>query len=478
MKNELSAANFIGQFLQLAIRLCDVGLVLLIAEILFFAQNGVRLISHYYLLIVICFVFQQIIFSELRVYYNLFEARFLTYLSSLFIAWSFVCTALVVTLYFTKTSELVSRFWLGSWYFTCMICFFCVHFLIRYWFFHGIKHSSNQKNVLLFGAGKLATKTVAALKQDRLNKYKIDCVFDDDAALIEENFSEASIKGSLLAGIKYIKKHQEPTLRNTNEQHAAEIWITLPMRKSRYLESLLNTVQDTTYSVHYVPDLTGVNLLNSRVTNVGDFNVFTLIDDPFKGVGLVSKMLQDKILALLLLFLAFPVMLVVALLIKLDSPGPVIFKQTRYGVDGKEIKVWKFRSMYSCEENVLRQARRDDARITPIGRFIRRTSLDELPQLFNVLFGQMSLVGPRPHAVNHNEEYRGKIRGYMMRHKLKPGITGWAQVNGWRGETDVLDKMEKRVECDLYYIRNWSTLFDLKIIFMTIKSIFIGSNAY
>ncbi|HBV2999050.1 TPA: exopolysaccharide biosynthesis polyprenyl glycosylphosphotransferase, partial [Klebsiella pneumoniae] len=179
-----------------------------------------------------------------------------------------------------------------------------------------------------------------------------------------------------------------------------------------------------------------------------------------------------------LLFIS-PILLIIACLIKLTSPGPIIFKQTRYGMDGKPIKVWKFRSMSVMEnDNKVIQATKNDIRITKVGRLLRRTSLDELPQFFNVLFGGMSIVGPRPHAVAHNEQYRNLIEGYMLRHKVKPGITGWAQINGWRGETDTLEKMEKRVEFDLEYIREWSIWLDLKIIFLTIFKGFINKSAY
>ncbi|HEN3968700.1 TPA: exopolysaccharide biosynthesis polyprenyl glycosylphosphotransferase [Klebsiella pneumoniae] len=180
----------------------------------------------------------------------------------------------------------------------------------------------------------------------------------------------------------------------------------------------------------------------------------------------------------MLLFIS-PILLIIACLIKLTSPGPIIFKQTRYGMDGKPIKVWKFRSMSVMEnDNKVIQATKNDIRITKVGRLLRRTSLDELPQFFNVLFGGMSIVGPRPHAVAHNEQYRNLIEGYMLRHKVKPGITGWAQINGWRGETDTLEKMEKRVEFDLEYIREWSIWLDLKIIFLTIFKGFINKSAY
>ncbi|EMR14342.1 Capsular polysaccharide synthesis enzyme CpsA, sugar transferase [Methylophaga lonarensis MPL] len=181
---------------------------------------------------------------------------------------------------------------------------------------------------------------------------------------------------------------------------------------------------------------------------------------------------------MILLLIAIPMMFI-ALCIKTTSKGPVFFKQTRYGMDGEKIRVWKFRTMYVAEDGPkVVQATRDDPRITPFGRFLRRTSLDELPQFFNSLGGSMSIVGPRPHAVAHNEEYRSKIHGYMLRHKVKPGITGLAQINGYRGETDTLDKMEGRVKYDLQYIQNWSLMLDLKIIMLTILRGFSGKNVY
>lgn len=194
---------------------------------------------------------------------------------------------------------------------------------------------------------------------------------------------------------------------------------------------------------------------------------------------MVFKRLEDIIVSLSILIVISPVLLIIACAVKFTSPGPVIFRQIRYGMDGKSIKVWKFRSMTVMEnDNNVTQATKHDLRVTKVGKFLRRTSLDELPQFFNVLFGQMSVVGPRPHAVSHNEQYRTLIKGYMLRHKVKPGITGLAQVNGWRGETDTLDKMQKRVEYDLLYIRNWSIWLDLKIIFLTIFKGFVNKSAY
>jgi putative colanic acid biosynthesis UDP-glucose lipid carrier transferase len=179
------------------------------------------------------------------------------------------------------------------------------------------------------------------------------------------------------------------------------------------------------------------------------------------------------------LLLISPLLLMIAAAIKLTSKGPVLFRQDRYGLDGKRIGVYKFRSMKVMENGgAVTQAKRNDSRVTAVGAFLRRTSLDELPQFFNVLLGEMSVVGPRPHAVAHNEEYRKQVAYYMLRHKVRPGITGWAQINGWRGETDTLEKMEMRVKYDLDYIRNWSLFFDVRIVFKTVFKGFVDKNAY
>ncbi|WP_241353197.1 exopolysaccharide biosynthesis polyprenyl glycosylphosphotransferase, partial [Escherichia coli] len=214
---------------------------------------------------------------------------------------------------------------------------------------------------------------------------------------------------------------------------------------------------DTTCSVLLIPDIFTFNILQSRTEEINGVPVVPLYESPLSGINMVFKRLEDIIVSLSILIVISPVLLIFACALKFTSPGPVIFRQIRYGMDGKSIKVWKFRSMTVMEnDNNVTQATKHDLRVTKVGKFLRRTSLDELPQFFNVLFGQMSVVGPRPHAVSHNEQYRTLIKGYMLRHKVKPGITGLAQVNGWRGETDTLDKMQKRVEYDLLYIRNWS----------------------
>jgi putative colanic acid biosysnthesis UDP-glucose lipid carrier transferase len=263
------------------------------------------------------------------------------------------------------------------------------------------------------------------------------------------------------------------------ENDFSAVYITLPMKNEQRILDLVESLADSTLTVHIVPDVFIFELLHARTHILNGMPTISIHDTPHQGYAALVKRIEDLVLASIILTLIAPILFFVALAVKFTSKGPVIFKQNRYGIDGKPIKVYKFRSMTATDNgDQVVQATKGDMRITKVGGFLRKTSLDELPQFVNVLQGRMSIVGPRPHAVAHNEEYRKLIQGYMLRHKVKPGITGWAQVNGWRGETDTLDKMEKRVEFDLDYIRNWSVSFDLRIIFFTIFKGFVDKNAY
>jgi putative colanic acid biosynthesis UDP-glucose lipid carrier transferase len=257
------------------------------------------------------------------------------------------------------------------------------------------------------------------------------------------------------------------------------IYITFPMRAEERIREVLMKLADTTASVYIVPDFFVFELLHARWTNINGLPAVSVFENPLYGIDGLAKRSVDLLLGSLGLAVAAVPMLAIAVLIKLTSTGPVFFRQRRYGLDGREILVWKFRSMTCCDDGPnVQQATTDDDRVTPVGRFLRRASLDELPQLFNVLDGSMSLVGPRPHANAHNELYRSLIDGYMLRHKVKPGITGLAQVNGYRGETETLEKMEQRVACDHQYIRDWSLWMDLKILARTLGVVFSQRNAY
>jgi putative colanic acid biosynthesis UDP-glucose lipid carrier transferase len=257
------------------------------------------------------------------------------------------------------------------------------------------------------------------------------------------------------------------------------IYLSLPMASQPRILQLLDDLKDTTASIYFVPDMFFTDLIQGHTGSVCRMPIISVCETPFRGADGALKRVSDIVMSVLILVLIAPLLLLIALAVKFTSPGPVIFKQRRYGLDGEEIVVYKFRSMNVTEDGGdIQQAQKGDARVTPLGSFMRRTSIDELPQFFNVLQGRMSIVGPRPHAVAHNELYRKLIKGYMVRHKVRPGVTGWAQVNGYRGETRTLDKMQGRINYDLDYLRNWSLRLDLHIILKTIRLVLKDESAH
>ncbi|QTH64608.1 undecaprenyl-phosphate glucose phosphotransferase [Psychrosphaera ytuae] len=325
-------------------------------------------------------------------------------------------------------------------------------------------HNHNTRNFVVAGAGQLGFEIAHRISQKPSLGLKFKGFYDDAKTPM---YSEHCM-GTL-----------EQLIDDCRSGNIDRVYIALPMRAEPRIKWLIQKLADSTASVYLVPNVFMFNLLHARTDTLDGIPTISIYDTPIDGSNAVLKRIEDIVLASVILCLITPVLLVIAAAVKLTSKGPVLFKQLRYGIDGKPIEVWKFRTMSVMENGSnVQQATKNDPRLTSIGGFLRGTSLDELPQFFNVLNGQMSIVGPRPHAVQHNEEYRQLIDGYMLRHKVKPGITGWAQINGWRGETDVLDKMEKRVEYDLDYITNWSVWFDLKIVFKTVFKGFINKNAY
>ncbi|MEL0027783.1 MAG: undecaprenyl-phosphate glucose phosphotransferase [Perlucidibaca sp.] len=321
----------------------------------------------------------------------------------------------------------------------------------------------NTRNAAVVGSGPLARKLIARLEHNRWMGINVSGYYSHEASS-----SNPSQKGGL-----------EQLLQDARHGSYDCIYLALPLSEDAALQRLVTELANTTCSVYLVPDIFTFDLLHSRTQLIDGLPAISIYDTPFSMADQFLKRCFDLVVSSMALLLLSPVLLGIAVAIKLTSPGPVFFRQSRYGLNGRPIKVWKFRSMKTMDNGpVVQQAQKNDPRLTPIGGFLRRSSLDELPQFINVLTGSMSVVGPRPHAVAHNEQYRGLIPGYMLRHKVKPGITGWAQVNGWRGETDTLEKMEKRIEFDIEYIRRWSLWLDIKIVLMTALKGFFGKNAY
>jgi putative colanic acid biosynthesis UDP-glucose lipid carrier transferase len=326
-----------------------------------------------------------------------------------------------------------------------------------------------RRTAVVVGGGPLGVKVARALTGGRFDRgVSFVGYFDDRSVERVHPAAQALRLGNLQQLADYVTAHG-----------IREVYITLPLGSQARSVGLLERLQETTASLFFVPDVIGITIIQGRLQDLNGVPVVGICETPFTGTNALVKRISDIVLSILILLLVSPILVALAAGVKLSSPGPVIFKQRRNGLDGEEIVVYKFRSMTTQDNGpVVQQATKGDVRITPFGAFLRRTSLDELPQFFNVLQGRMSIVGPRPHAVAHNQLYRQMIKAYMVRHKVKPGITGWAQVNGHRGETNTVEKMQARVECDLEYLRNWSLRLDLQIIVRTVRLIFSDRNAY
>jgi putative colanic acid biosynthesis UDP-glucose lipid carrier transferase len=324
------------------------------------------------------------------------------------------------------------------------------------------------RSAIIAGYNTSSVELALRLKNNPGMRVEVAGFFDDRSSDRLGMQTDANLIGSLSDMSQFVKDNRTDV-----------IFIALPIRHIKRVMNLLDDMRDTTASIYYVPDVFVFDLIQARSGEIHGIPVVAMCETPFYGYRGIAKRLTDIGLSLIILLLLAPLLLLVAVMVKVSSPGPIIFKQRRYGLDGREIAIYKFRSMRVTEDGtMIRQASRTDSRITRIGGLLRRTSLDELPQLINVLQGRMSLVGPRPHAVAHNEEYRKLIKGYMVRHKVLPGITGLAQVNGCRGETAELKDMEARVNFDLDYLRHWSPMLDIKIILLTVVKVFRDDKAY
>ncbi len=401
--------------------------------------------------------------------------------------WIFTClTLVVIALVFDQSAHLLDWQLAGYWFGFTLVAFAMIRLVLNFIIRTLRNHGINVRRVAIAGAGPLGRFVSEQIDDNPWVGYQLIGVYDDRSQ--KEHQSELVVNRRKREAIGNLEKGLpvDGTFQDLVD-HAAEkrfdaIFITLPMRAEHKAQEIIRKLASkSVVAVYVIPDFYS-STYEAHFTHLLDINgipAVSIYENPVSGLRSVVKRLEDIVLSTIILAIIAIPMVFIALAVKLTSKGPIIFKQTRYGLDGKEIKVWKFRTMNVMENGAaFRQATRNDPRITPVGGILRKLSLDELPQFFNVLGGSMSIVGPRPHAVAQNEAYRNTIRGYMLRHKTKPGITGWAQVNGFRGETDNLEKMRKRVEYDIEYIRRWSLFFDLRIILMTIVKGFTGENAY
>jgi putative colanic acid biosynthesis UDP-glucose lipid carrier transferase len=436
-----------------------------------------ELTAEYTIMILLLMGALAVIYDHYAIYRS--NANFTRKVYTLFKAWTATFAFLFILGFLTKHSEQYSRLLVGQLFVAGYVSQLLLHLLMRALQGIILKHAHKPENAVIIGTGRLANFLYQKISSNPwLDTHVVGCV---KIKAGESAATPAATQDAADDRAKYL-----PLLGDINgleeliELHSVRtVYFVTPLDTAEVIEDLYFKLLDKHITVHWIPDIFSLRLVNHSVREIAGIPVITLSETPLTGTRLLIKSLEDFLLSALILILISPVLLAVAIAIKLDSQGPVFFRQQRMGWNGKIFRIWKFRSMHvhQPENGVVVQAQKNDPRVTRVGAFIRRTSLDELPQVFNVLMGDMSLVGPRPHAIQHDEEYSRRIADYFARHNIKPGITGLAQVRGYRGETRDIEKMIQRVESDIEYINNWSLALDLSILLRTI-TVFTGKNAY
>lgn len=373
------------------------------------------------------------------------------------------------TTFALKISEHFSRVWVFSWFLSSTLLICLERNLIKPLFYRFAQSGQLSRRMIIVGASEQSEQFLQQIKRSNEPWFNVIGIFDDRQSRIDPFFQKYPLLGSM-----------EDALDFCRQNHVDDIIVSLPWNADQRIQKIIEKLKELPVNIRLCPDMAGFLNLNTQYSNLAGMTMLDVVNKPLDGGNYVIKMIEDKILSFLLLIILSPLMLIIALAIKIDSPGPALFRQKRYGFNNKQFWVYKFRSMRqeSCTPTGGEQATKDDPRVTTLGKFLRKTSLDELPQLINVLEGTMSVVGPRPHPMNLDDKFSKVISGYFARHRVKPGITGWAQVNGWRGETDTTDKMYNRYKHDVHYIENWSMLLDIKILIKTASVVVNRTNAY
>ncbi|VAW46926.1 Capsular polysaccharide synthesis enzyme CpsA, sugar transferase [hydrothermal vent metagenome] len=447
-------------------RLVDV-VVISVALLLVMSWYQVLFSKDYLLLLIVSLVIFSYVAQSVQLYQsiqlNLFTQQFLL----LFAVLSLTSLFVTLILFLTKEGGFYSRVVLAFWYVASLFGLMGWRLIYRKLKRQSYLQGKQLRKIAIIGLTPTGLKLFNEIESHPELGFKCIGFFDDrEPSRLEGDTSQ--LMGSVSQAIEMARRYE-----------IEAVYICLPLQAEQRIAEMIHALGDTTTDVYMVPNFLLNNLMHGNVGRVGALDTISVFESPISGMKDFYKRTFDIVFSSCALIGLSPILLGIAIAIKWNSKGPVLFRQDRYGLDGKRIGVYKFRSMSVMDNDaVVKQATKNDSRITKVGGFLRKASLDELPQFFNVLMGDMSVVGPRPHAVAHNEEYRKRVDYYMLRHKVRPGITGWAQINGWRGETDTLEKMEKRVEYDLDYIRHWSIWFDIKIIFWTFFKGFVNKNAY
>ena len=422
----------------------------------------------YLLLTVLSFFIASQVFDEIDILVPWSSFHLTRLIRGIVVGWAIVAAILLFLGYATQLTEAFEQQVILTWFAATPIVLLVGTKIARSLVRRAVVTGAIARTAVVVGANELGRELASRVRRNIYTGINVRGYFDDRNFERLAGLERTDLLGKVDQAGEYVRRNGIDC-----------VYIALPIAAQPRIIALIDSLRDSTASVYFVPHLFVFDLIQARVDSVNGIPVVAVCETPIFGVDAVLKRIFDVVMATLIMLLIWPLMLVIAVGVKLSSPGPVIFKQRRYGLGGEKIVVYKFRTMTVQEDGAsVVQAQKNDSRTTRLGALLRRTSLDELPQFLNVLGGSMSIVGPRPHAVAHNEQYRSLIDGYMIRHKVKPGITGWAQVNGFRGETQTLEKMRKRIEYDLDYLRNWSVSLDMWIMMKTLYVVLKDRNAY
>jgi len=459
-----------------AVRALDVAIVALIglAVALFYVDEPEILANPYYMAgIPLTAAVTMISFDILGLYSRASFSSFIRQMPRVVLAWTIAFALLIAGAFFLKAGHEFSRVWLVSWYAAGLFALLggrvAVAATVRHW----TRQGRLFRRAAIYGGGPISEKMIADLERDTDSDIRITGIFDDRG----DDRVERVIAGyPRIGGLKQL-------VAFARNSRLDMVIVALPITAEKRVIEVTRALAVLPAEVKVPAGASQLRFTAGTYSHIGNVAMIDLLEKPIADWGAVAKCIFDKVVGTLALLALAPLMLLVAAAIKLDSRGPALFRQKRYGFNNELIEVFKFRSMYTdrCDANASKLVTKDDPRVTRVGRFIRKTSIDELPQLFNVILGNLSLVGPRPHALEAKaagDLYDQVVDGYFARHKVKPGITGWAQINGWRGETDTPDKILKRVECDIYYIENWSLVLDAYILLKTPFALLKSENAY
>ncbi len=456
-----------GYLIVAAFALMD-GILLLSSAILahYFYFDSFELPYAYKMTMVISFLLCAWLFPFMGVYNIRRGSGVATEIRTVLSAWTCVLVALLLIGALTKTNWQMSRLWVAVWFLVGAVATVCFRIAIWRILDNLRSNGHNLRHILIIGHGPLAKTVVEKLRQEAWMGFNVIGYFADSSADdLVQRVGNCPCLGKLNELSTYIHKN-----------HVDEVWIVLPLSQGEDLKLTMNGLKYAMNQIRLVPDTLGFQIINNSTTQIAGMPVINIAETPMHGVYQLLKLIEDKLISAIILLLISPIMITIAILVKLSSPGPVFYRQERVSMNGKTFEMLKFRSMPVDVEakSGPQWASKGENRATRVGQFLRSTSLDELPQFINVLKGDMSIVGPRPERPMFVERFKDEIPGYMQKHLVKAGITGWAQVNGWRGDTS----LKERINHDLYYIRNWSILFDLKIIFLTLFKGFVHQNAY